>query len=93
MRLRRAMHRMVAGIDPHHGGNRTKFSDCRINDISIVHDIGIVTDTTFRNTGSRADFRIASEDGSLYFRGRIDQRFNSEFLSHHVTLSPASLNG
>ena len=61
MRLRRPVHRMIAGIDADHGGNRTKFSDCRINDISIVHDVGIIIHHRLDERCACANFRVAAK--------------------------------
>ena len=55
------LHRMVAGIDANLCGNRTKFADCRINDISVIHDVGIIIEHGLRDLRAGADFRIAPQ--------------------------------
>ena len=61
MGLGGALHRVVAGIYTNLCGNRTKIADCRINDISVIYDVGIIIEHGLRDLRSGADFRVAPQ--------------------------------
>ena len=61
VRLARPVHRVVAGIDPGHRGDRAELSDRRVGDVAVVDDIGVVVDLDFEQLASRADFGIGAE--------------------------------
>ena len=61
MRLRGAVHRMVARVDPRHRRDRAEFSDRGVGDLRIVHDVGIVVHRDFEQDSPRADFSIGAE--------------------------------
>jgi len=58
VRLRGAVHRMIARVDPGHRRDRAEFSNCRVGDLRVVHDIGVIVHGDFEQNGARPDFGI-----------------------------------
>ena len=75
---------MVAGVDPGHRRDRTELADRRVNDIRVVHDIGVVTHRRLGEDGARADRGVAAERRLPYLGSRVDHRFESKLLRCHV---------
>lgn len=61
MRLARPFHWVVARVDPRLRGNRAEFPDSRVNDVSVIHDIGVVVKLALDERRAFADFRVAAE--------------------------------
>ena len=69
MRLRGAVHRMIAGIDPRHRRDRAEFSDRGVGDLRVVHDVGIVVHRRLRCRMVRAPTsHIGAELGVVQLR-------------------------
>src|SRR6202171_5834648 len=61
VRVRRPLHRMIAGVDSRHRRNRAEFSDGSVGDLRVVHDIGIVVHRHLVQDGTRANLAIGTE--------------------------------
>src|SRR5712692_9246863 len=61
VRLRRAVHGMIAGIDPRHGCDRAEPSDRGVGDLRVVHDVGIIAQRDLMQDRAGADFAIHTE--------------------------------
>ena len=61
MGLARPFHGVIAGIYVDVGCDRTEFADHRVDDISVVHDVGIIAKLRLGERGSLPDFGVASE--------------------------------
>ena len=89
VRLRRAVHRMIAGIDPRHRRDRAELSDRGVGDLRVVHDVGIVVHRRRRAgwCGRRPRNRRRAWLSCSFARG-IDRRFDGKHLAGHAA-SPA----
>ena len=74
MRLRGALHRMIAGIDPRHRGNRAEPADAGIGNVAVVDDVGIVAERDLQQRRSLADFRVFAEDAVADIRAWMQSR-------------------
>jgi len=83
MRLRGAVHGMIARIDPRHRRDRTEFADRRVGDLRVVHDVGIVGHRDFEQDGPGAGLGIGAKLTAAYRRGRVDGRFRGKHFSGH----------
>ena len=59
--LGRAVHRVIAGIDPGHCRDRAELADRRVGDLGVVHDVGIVAQRHLLQDGAGADLAIDAE--------------------------------
>ena len=82
MRLARPLHRVIAGVDPGMGGDRAELADGRVDDVGIVHDIGVVAHRRLDEGGAGADLGIAPQRRLPQLRGRIDHGLEPELLGH-----------
>src|SRR6266849_3852641 len=76
VRLRRAVHGMIAGIDPRHGCDRAEPSDRGVGDLRVVHDVGIIAQRDLMQDRAGVDFAIHTERRVVQFCAGIDGRFN-----------------
>src|SRR5262245_47086406 len=83
MGLLRSVHRMIAGIDARHGGNRAELSECRVGNVAVVDDVGIVGERNFEQPGSRADLGIGAEAAVAHLGGGMYQRLGRKSFRAH----------
>src|SRR3979490_2875465 len=76
VRLRGAVHGMIAGVDPRHGRDRAEPSDRGVGDLRVVHDVGIIAQRDLMQDRAGADFAIDAERCVMQFCAGIDGRFN-----------------
>ena len=84
MRLRGAVHRMIAGVDPRHRRDRAKLSDCRVGDLGVVNDIGVIVHRDFQQNSPSPDIGIGTELALANRRRGIDGRDNGKHLAGHL---------
>jgi len=84
VRLRGAVHRVVARVDPRHRRDRAELSDRGGGDLGVVHDVGIVVHRDFEQDGPRADLRIGAEFALAHRGGGVDRRFGGKHLAGHL---------
>src|SRR3984893_11525247 len=58
MRLRGAVHGMIAGVDPGHRRDRAESSDRGVGDLRVVHDVGVIAQRDLMQDRAGADFAI-----------------------------------
>jgi hypothetical protein len=83
VRLRGAVHRMIAGIDARHRRDRAEFPDGRVGDLRVVHDVGVIAYRHFMQDRACADLGIAAESGLVQLRRGIDGRLDRERFGNH----------
>jgi hypothetical protein len=82
MRLARPLHRMIAGVDAGHGGNRAKLADGRVGDIAVVDDIRIVAELHLQKLRARADLRVGAKPTVTDISRRINEGCGRETFWH-----------
>src|SRR5262245_55231585 len=73
VRLAGALHRMIAGVDACHGGDRTELADRRVGDVAVVDNVGIVAQLDLEQLRARPDFAIHAQAAVTNAGGRIDE--------------------
>jgi hypothetical protein len=84
MRLRGAVHRMIARIDPRHGRDRTEFSNRGVGDLRVVHDVGVIGHRDLEQNGASPDLGVGAELALSYRRGWVDRRFGGKHFAGHL---------
>jgi hypothetical protein len=84
MRLGGALHRMIAGIDARHGGDRAELADGRIGGVAIIDDVGVVAERDLQQLRARADLAICADPAVAHIRGRIDERRDGKLFRHQA---------
>ena len=87
VRLRRAMHRMIAGIDSRHRSDRAELPDGGVGDLTVIHDVGIIAERDLVQDGARANFAISAGAAVTQVRGRIDKRLCGQLAGHECLFS------
>src|SRR5262245_878078 len=83
MGLARTVHRMIAGIDARHSGNRAELSECRVGNVAVVDDVEIVGERNFEQPGSRADLGVGAEAAVAHLGGGMYQRLGRKSFRAH----------
>ena len=91
VRLRGAVHRVIAGVDPRHRRDRAELSDRRVGDLRVVHDIGIIVHRHFLQDRPRADLAIGAELDVMQFGAWVHRRIDGKHLAGHAGVSRAMM--
>src|SRR5262245_5245916 len=83
MGLARTVHRMIARIDARHGGNRAELAECRVGNVAVVDDVGIVGERNFEQSSPRADLGIGAEAAVAHLGGGMYQRLGRKSFRAH----------